>query len=411
MDAPGSARHRAGTAPSPEPRIRAGRAAPAKARGPWAVHQGGPSQEQAGAAFACGVVESRRFSLLEGPPGFGKTTTASWIAGALRQDGWLVGRTELRAAVSAETLVAEVARAVFEGILVPAVASWQGVVGQIAELGGPQVTVDGLGGVRFEFNRLSEPRARGLLQAAIAVAGRTLASAAKPGLLILDEVSEAEAILDGALDAMMTASDRVPVVRLLGVGAAADLKGLPLASEAGRELWGAPTTLGPLSNEVVGARLTERARVLGAGLSPGTIGTLCAWVEGHPRAVGTLEAAVAVPEPARRVPMISPTTVWGRALSSAQGHHMAIWRGLPVPMKSLLLALSADGRAIYSSAYRERHGLGSSSSVQKALIGLHRRGLVWQRSGQEWAVVDPLLRDFVRSFAGGAQGSRAIRCG
>ena len=77
--------------------------------------------------------------------------------------------------------------------------------------------------------------------------------------------------------------------------------------------------------------------------------------------------------------------------------YTTIWEGLAGKQRELVMALSkAPGDNIYSQDFMERFALGSSSSVQTAIQGLEKKGLVDRENGSYY-LSDIFFAEWVRS--------------
>jgi hypothetical protein len=84
-----------------------------------------------------------------------------------------------------------------------------------------------------------------------------------------------------------------------------------------------------------------------------------------------------------------------RLLVEQQTMFEALWQRLTLPQRAVLRAVVLEeGRDLLSADIRERHRLGGPSTVQAAL-GALRRDDVISREGNQYIVVDSLLREWV----------------
>jgi hypothetical protein len=73
----------------------------------------------------------------------------------------------------------------------------------------------------------------------------------------------------------------------------------------------------------------------------------------------------------------------------------ALWQRLTLTQRATLRAVVLqDGHELLSAAVRARHRLGGASTVQAALGALMRDDLV-NREGDQYGVVDSLLREWI----------------
>lgn len=151
----------------------------------------------------------------------------------------------------------------------------------------------------------------------------------------------------------------------------------------------APLPPGPLA-EHIGARFEQRDRdcthVLGALLDLG---------RGHPQRSMMLAAHLfaATPE-GGAADAGTLEDALDSALREAEGELQGRWDALNLSQRRALAAL-ADGLAPFGRAAMERHGT-SKGATGKALTGLAASADVLQAPGGEWAIVDPLMQEWIR---------------
>jgi hypothetical protein len=84
-----------------------------------------------------------------------------------------------------------------------------------------------------------------------------------------------------------------------------------------------------------------------------------------------------------------------RLLVEQQTMFEALWQRLTLPQRAVLRAVVLEeGRELLSADIRERHRLGGPSTVQAALAALRRDDVI-SREGNQYIVVDSLLREWV----------------
>lgn len=354
--------------------------------------------------------------LVSGPPGYGKTTFAQALGDELSQRGWLIAHAQLRMAASAGSFVTELAGALFAGILAPADGSWASVVGAVGGLSArPNLQITGDGQIRFNYPALTSAQLRTSVHELLALSDRAADDAGRPCLLILDELTEARALLPDLDDVLLAALPRMRRLRIIGLGIGPALQATRVGTRHPTcRHWGDPIPLPPFNAEMIRRHLAEVVSERGLVATPGALAALSQRLDGHPRALEIVRRHLLGPwmPGAPRIGRAAVEGAWEAALATEAGHHMTIWRSLPPQKKAVLVALSAEGESPYSRRYREKHQLGSVSVVQKALLALSHTGFVWQRDSRHWTVIDPLFRCFLRRSAGyPSPHGNGIRCG
>jgi hypothetical protein len=142
------------------------------------------------------------------------------------------------------------------------------------------------------------------------------------------------------------------------------------------------------------ARFEEAKRQI----SDEALARLLAASHGHPYA--TQELAYFVWEAASADHEATIATVeqaLERVIRSEDNHLSQIWESATPPQRLLMLALAEEPTASpYAAAYHERHELPSNPSRQTALDALLRREIVGRAHGEEYAVVEPFLVEWLR---------------
>jgi hypothetical protein len=90
----------------------------------------------------------------------------------------------------------------------------------------------------------------------------------------------------------------------------------------------------------------------------------------------------------------------GILISRESSAYMAIWEGLTVKQKNLLVALMQENNPeIYSRRFVEKHGLGAPSSLQKATKKLISMELI-QRANGSYEITDLFFKRWIRQTWG-----------
>ena len=83
-------------------------------------------------------------------------------------------------------------------------------------------------------------------------------------------------------------------------------------------------------------------------------------------------------------------------MSRESSVYIAIWEELTIKQKNLMVALAKEEYPeVFSNKFLETYGLGSSSSIQKALKRLLKKELVQQESGS-YIIYDLFLKKWIR---------------
>ena len=83
-------------------------------------------------------------------------------------------------------------------------------------------------------------------------------------------------------------------------------------------------------------------------------------------------------------------------VAAESARYLAVWDRLTGPQRALLLALAREPGRVYAEGYRQRHKLGSASTVQWALQAVERLELVEARDPSGIVISDLFLREWLR---------------
>ena len=86
-----------------------------------------------------------------------------------------------------------------------------------------------------------------------------------------------------------------------------------------------------------------------------------------------------------------------QVLRSEHNHFVQLWDEAPRPQRLVMLALADEPeRSVYSAAYRERHDLPPTPTLQTALAGLTRKEIVGRDDAGAYRLVEPFLAEWLR---------------
>jgi hypothetical protein len=85
-------------------------------------------------------------------------------------------------------------------------------------------------------------------------------------------------------------------------------------------------------------------------------------------------------------------------LRSENAHFQLRWEEAAIAQKLVLVALAEEAGRPLTSAYRVRHELPSTATVQAALRALERRELVGRREDGAHEIVEPFLAEWLRAL-------------
>jgi hypothetical protein len=166
----------------------------------------------------------------------------------------------------------------------------------------------------------------------------------------------------------------------------------PLYRSAGHYL------LGPISEEHWRPFIQEKFEGEGKQISDLVIGRICELTEGHPFYTQHLSHALWERcEPGQEVTMDSIKQGVQILLARENYTYSALWESLAMNQRRLLRGLAVEGKQAlpYSAAFAQKYGIGTSSSVQRAVTGLVRRDLV-DREDRSLIISDRFFRIWIQ---------------
>jgi AAA+ ATPase superfamily predicted ATPase len=89
-------------------------------------------------------------------------------------------------------------------------------------------------------------------------------------------------------------------------------------------------------------------------------------------------------------------TALAQVLRSEHNHFSRIWEDATENQRLLLLALAEEPSTLYSPTWQARHGLESSSHVQRAAGTLERHELIGKNPDGEYEILEPFLAEWLR---------------
>jgi hypothetical protein len=136
------------------------------------------------------------------------------------------------------------------------------------------------------------------------------------------------------------------------------------------------------------------------GIRDDAVDGLLAVTNGHPYATQELAYALWEEVPEGWAASVTDLDAALHAvLRSENAHFTLAWANATQPQKLLLQALAQEDGRPFSVAYRERHGLPSSSHVQRALKPLIENELLVKVEEGLYAFAEPFLREWILDYA------------
>jgi uncharacterized protein len=98
-----------------------------------------------------------------------------------------------------------------------------------------------------------------------------------------------------------------------------------------------------------------------------------------------------------------------KVLRGEHNHFARIWENATEHQRLLMLALGEEPASAYSVDYQERHGLTSSSHVQRALDTLVKEEIVGRNEAGEHCIVEPFLAEWLERERGAPPDVRELQ--
>jgi hypothetical protein len=158
--------------------------------------------------------------------------------------------------------------------------------------------------------------------------------------------------------------------------------------------------LGVIAPVAFAGFIRERFLSTGRGIDDSVVDAVLAVTRGHP--YGTQELSYALWEETLEGETATDASfraALDRVLRSENSHFTRIWDDSPTAQRLVLQALATEPLASLTSGdYRRRHGLPTSSSVQRAVEALLGDELVAKEAPGAYRIAEPFLAEWVLRF-------------
>ena len=339
--------------------------------------------------------------LVYAPRRYGKSSLVLRAAQEVISDRVLVGYCDLMRTPTKERLAAALAKTIWSDIASPVDQALEKAASLFRGLRiVPSMDVDPTdGSLRFGFQAgrrkvdIDETIER-LLELPAEIA----AERKRRVVLVLDEFQEVVALDKQFPNLMRAVFQAQPEVGHVYLGSKRHVLER-IFSDRNEPFWRSAKRLeiGPIPAEQFSAFLRERFTATGRALAPDAAARLLRASGGHP--YGTQELAYStwelVPEGGvAGVAEVEAALV--KVLRSEHNHFTGLWEEASRPQRLALLALASEPTAgIYASAYRERHPLPPTPTLQTAVKTLVARELVARDEDGTYRIVEPFFAEWL----------------
>lgn len=333
------------------------------------------------------------------PRRYGKSSLIRAVLSELVGEGVLVVEVDLMSAPTKERLAGKLARSINDDIA-PIVFKAKEHLRIFQSLRiAPTVTVDQDGSFGFSF---SASRAPGdideTLERLFELPGTIAADTGKPVVLFFDEFQEVVEI-DPRLPALMrSVFQRQQHVAHVYAGSKRHMMHRLFNDENEPFFRSAKITeIGRIPLPVFKAFVKEQFDRTDRGVSDEAVDRLLAITDGHPYATQELAYALweEVPE-GWSGSVADLDDALAAVIRAENARFTLLWEGLTKPQKLLLTALAKEeGGKPFSVGFRDRHGLPSSSHLQRALRPLVEAEILTREQRGDYGFAEPFVREWI----------------
>lgn len=342
-------------------------------------------------------VRSGQNVVIISPRRFGKTSLVARAVEHLRQEQVLVAYLDLLRTPTKDRLADHLASAIHAGLVTPVERVWQRAIDVFHRLPiRPRVTVNPDGTPSFEFT--AGERHRDIdrtIESLLELPGQIAAERKRRVALVLDEFQEVVAI-DPHLPALMRAIFQFQgEVAHVFLGSKRHLMQRVFTDENEPLYRSAkPLLLRPIGRDDFAAFIRGRFTATQQHITEEAIGGILAVTGGQPHDTQQLchftWSLAQLEQVEATAPLVDRAV--DDVIDAESARYTALWEALSAHQRLVLAAVAAEGEAVYSEAYRERHRLGAASSVRTSLERLVERDVVERSVQGTYRVLDPFLR-------------------
>jgi hypothetical protein len=340
------------------------------------------------------------------PRRYGKSSLVARVAEHLVSQGAVVAQVDLMTTPTKERLASKLAETIFEDVATVLERAREKALAPLRALRlQPTVTVDPAdGSFRFQFAVTHDPQdIDATLERLFELPGELGASQKRDVVLVLDEFQEIVSI-DPLLPRLMRSIfQSQPRVCHLYLGSKRHVI-QRIFNDANEPFYRSAKSieLQRIDVDAFTPFIATGFAGTGRSITEDAIARLLQVTGGHPHATQELAHFLWEHTAPRGTASADDLGAALRALLNAEHAHFTLqWNELSSAQKLVVEALAEEQPARPLTApYRTRHGLGTSSGVQRALGALEAKELV-ARDGSEWRLFEPFLAEWVRANVSG----------
>jgi uncharacterized protein len=336
------------------------------------------------------------------PRRFGKSSLVRAALSDLIAEGVLVVEVDLMSAPTKERLAGKLAKSINDDIA-PTVFKAKEHLRVFSSLRvAPVMTVDSDGSMSFSFSPARSPTdIDETLERLFELPGTIAADQGKRVVVFFDEFQEITEI-DRRLPALMrTVFQKQPDVAHIYAGSKRDMMHR-LFNDENEPFYRSAKTMeiGPIPEPLFKTFLKAQFDRTDRGLSDETVDRLLATTRGHPYATQELAYALWEEVPEGFSGSVGDLEDALKAVLRAENAHFTlVWENATKPQKLLLQALADEPGRPFTTPYRNRFGLPTTSGIQRALKPLLEGELVRKEQRGDYDLAEPFLREWIHAHA------------
>ena len=350
------------------------------------------------------------------PRRYGKSSLVLVATQKVLADGVLVGYCDLMRTPTKERFAAALARTIYEDIASPVEHALERAVSLFRGLRvTPTIEVDPeTGRLRFGFSAGRKKQTDDIddtIERLLELPQEIAAERSRRAVLVLDEFQEIVKLDPTFPNLMRSVFQAQPEVGHVYLGSKRHVLDR-IFNDKNEPFWRSAKRLeiGTIARADFDVFLRKRFDDTDKGITDAALARLLDATGGHPYA--TQELAYAVWE-------LVPTGMFAheddvelaltKVLRGEHNHFARIWETATEQQRLLMLALAEEPATAYSVDYQERHGLTSSSHVQRALDTLVKEEIAGRNEAGEYCIVEPFLAEWLKRERGAPPDVRELQ--
>lgn len=334
------------------------------------------------------------------PRRYGKSSLISAAARELVKEKVLIADVDLMTTPTKERFASALAASIYEHISSPLERAWEKATAPFRRLRvQPAIGLDAeTGAVSFSFAAAREPAdVDATIEGLLRLPGELENTRGRRVALVFDEFQEVVEIDPHLPQLMRAIFQRQPEVCHVYLGSKRHVM-QRIFNDRNEPFWRSAKAieLDLIPTEEFAGFLADRFRATGRDLEPETLTRLLGLTDGHPHA--TQEIAYFLWEQTPAGAAATPERLdaaLAAVLRAEHSHFTLLWEEAAKAQRLVLQALAREPGHPLAKPYRDRHGLPSAATVQKALRALEKREIVAGERGA-YRIVEPFLADWLR---------------